>query len=68
MLSAVEAKSAHISGPFGSEIIGVTTTGAKQQGLPPAAYSRVSPMSDHMQAVLMNPYYLVESADSQEMV
>ena len=35
-------------------------TASRSHGLPPAAYGRHSPMSDAMQAVLANPYYLVE--------
>lgn len=36
---------------------------AREHGLPPAVLARENAMSDKFQAVLSNPYYLVESAD-----
>lgn len=33
---------------------------AREHGLPPAAFGRSNPMSDSLQAILMNPFYLVK--------
>ena len=35
-----------------------------QYGMPPVAYSRENEMSDRMQAILQNPYYLVREVDT----
>ena len=39
------------------------TTGLRSNGLPPQAYSRDMPMSDKMQSMLMNPFYLPDSVE-----
>lgn len=46
-------------GPFWAD-----STGLRQNGLPPMTYSRVNAMSDKHQAILMNPYFLVDSVVS----
>lgn len=37
----------------------VDSTMTRRLGMPPAAYSRLHPMSDRLQAILMNPWFLV---------
>ena len=37
---------------------------ARRAGLPPAAFRRAEPMSDSLQAVLFNPYYVLNTPDS----
>ena len=37
-------------------------TGCRQNGLPPVAYSRHQPMSDRMNALMNNPFFLVDDA------
>lgn len=39
------------------------TTQARSHGLPPVAYARVNAMSDKLNALLCNPFYLVVDAD-----
>lgn len=39
------------------------TTQARSHGLPPVAYARVNVMSDKLNALLCNPFYLVVDAD-----
>ncbi|CAK9000478.1 unnamed protein product [Durusdinium trenchii] len=39
------------------------STITKEYGMPPAVYSRMGPMSDKAQAVLMNPYFLIRSVE-----
>lgn len=36
---------------------------AREHGLPPAILGRDQPMSDKAQAILMNPFYLVERVE-----
>lgn len=33
--------------------------------MPPSVYARLSPMSDRMNALLLNPFYLVESIEAK---
>jgi hypothetical protein len=40
-------------------------SGSRKYGLPPAAYSRADAMSDRLNALLNNPWFLVQSAESQ---
>ena len=42
-------------GPFWCDMVG-----ARTRGLPPQALGRESPMSDRLQALLMNPWFYVD--------